>query len=125
MNAGQKWAKATEKYVIVYKNPIKLLKGDQVRVLKYEDTPEWKGWVYCSDHRGFEGWVSETYLQIESQTALVLKYYDATEIDLTENQIVQILNEEFGWAWVRNENNQEGWVPLKNLQLTKTATESY
>ncbi len=121
MSAVQKWAKATEKYVIVYKNPIKLLQGDQVRVLKYEDNPEWKGWVFCSDQRGVEGWVSETYLQIENQNAVVLKNCDATEISLTENQTVEILNEEFGWAWVRTENHQEGWVPLKNLQLTKTA----
>ena len=122
MNTDQKWAKAKEKYDIVYKNPIKLLQGDQVRVLKFESSPEWKGWVYCSDRRGVEGWVSETYLQIENQTALVRKNYDATEIALIKNQTVEILTEEFGWAWVRDENNQEGWVPLKNLLLTTTVT---
>lgn len=117
MSTGQKWAKATEKYEIIYKNPIKLLQGDQVRVLKYESTPEWKGWVYCSDQRGVEGWVSETYLQIENQNAVVLKSYDATEVTLTENEVVEVLNEAFGWAWVRKNTEQEGWVPLKNLKL--------
>ena len=115
MNSKQ--AIATEIYEIVYANPIKLVQGEQVRVLKYETAAEWKGWVFCVDSRGVEGWVSETYLKIENQTARVLKNYDATEVALSENEVVEVTNEEFGWAWVRKSTGEVGWVPLKNLRL--------
>jgi uncharacterized protein YgiM (DUF1202 family) len=54
---NSKKAIAAVKYDIVYQDPIKLLKGEKVRVLKYETETEWKGWVFCADRRGVEGWV--------------------------------------------------------------------
>jgi hypothetical protein len=95
--------KVIEAYVIAYANPLKLRAGDVVTVTRRETEPEWLGWV------------SETYLQIDGTSATVLRDYVATELAVCAGETVTAIQEEFGWAWVRNERALEGWVPNKNL----------
>lgn len=105
-----------ENYEVAYPNPIRLFVGDKVQVTKRETNPDWLGWVFCIDKNGVSGWVSETYLNIQGSTADVLRNYDATELSVKAGENVYCQKEEFGWAWVRNEQNLEGWVPIKNLK---------
>lgn len=109
------WAIVTEAYTTVYKNPIRLNTGEMVRIEKRDTTLEWRGWVYCIDQRGVAGWVSENYLKESGPTAVVLKDYDATELDVVSGEEVKIYYEEFGWYWVKNCKGAKGWVPKKNI----------
>jgi hypothetical protein len=111
--------KANEKYEVAYANPIRLKTGDRVSITKRETNPEWIGWVFCIDTRGVGGWVSENYLQIETVHGIALRDYDATELTVEKSEVVELMHQEFGWAWVRNETKNEGWVPLKILEKLK------
>lgn len=104
-----------ESYEIAYPNPIKLVAGDSVTITKRETNPAWLGWFFCVDKFGIGGWVSETYLKIEGDTAVAIRDYDATELSVRTGQVVESLLEEFGWAWVQAEDGGQGWVPLQNL----------
>ena len=108
-------AKVIESYETVYKNPIKLKVGDQVKIEKRETNPDWLGWVYCVDSRGIAGWVSEKYLDESGATAIAIKDYDATELTASAGEKLKIYYEEFGWCWARNLNGVKGWIPAKSL----------
>lgn len=107
--------KVLEDYEVAYPNPIRLSVGDKVQVTKRETNPDWLGWVFCIDKHGVSGWVSEKYLNIDGPSAEVLRNYDASELAVKAGENVYCLVEEFGWAWVRNAQNLEGWIPIKNL----------
>ncbi len=107
--------KVIESYNIAYTNPIKLSIGDLVKIVKWETNPDWLGWVFVTDKNDHKGWIYDKCLQIDNQTALIIKDYDATELTVTEGEFVTILNVEAGWAWARSANGSHGWVPLKNL----------
>jgi len=109
-------AKVIERYEIAYPDPIKLKTGDLVTIEKWEEaSSEWAGWAFCVDQRGIKGWVSETYLRVNGNSAVAVRDYDATELGVQSGEAVKILMEEFGWAWVENSEGGHGWVPLKNL----------
>lgn len=107
----------TESYETVYKNPIKLKTGDSVQIEKRETNPDWLGWVFCRNQQGISGWVSEKYLQESANTAIVIKDYEATELDALANDEIKIYYEEFGWCWGKNKNGTKGWIPKKNLKM--------
>lgn len=116
----QLFYRANKDYQVAYPNPIKLKVGDRVRITKRETNPDWLGWVFCVREDNIGGWVSEKYLEISNDVAVVVKDYDATELAVVSGEIVEKRYEEFGWAWVRNREMKEGWVPLSHL-----ATSSY
>jgi len=111
-----------ETYEVVYTSPIKLKVGDEVAITEREINPEWQGWVFCLDSNGTSGWVSESYLQINGNSAQVIKNYDSTELRVEKGESVSLIREEFGWAWVKNRAEKEGWVPLKNLRAVSEQT---
>jgi hypothetical protein len=109
-----KVAQVIESYTVAYTNPIKLKVGDAVHIEKWEPKDsEWAGWVFCADQRGVKGWVSEKYLRVNEDAAIVTRDYDATELAVELHEVVKIHQEEFGWAWVENKKGEQGWVPLK------------
>ncbi|MDD4976750.1 MAG: SH3 domain-containing protein [Bacteriovorax sp.] len=113
-----KTALVTDSYETIYKNPIQLKIGENVKIEKRETSPEWLGWVYCVDSRGIAGWVSEKYLKESDQTAVVIKDYDATELTAAAGEHLKIYYEEFGWCWCKNKDGVKGWIPTKNLNVT-------
>jgi RimJ/RimL family protein N-acetyltransferase len=109
----------TEGYAKIYNDLIRLNVGDLVSIEKWETNPEWLGWVFCVDQNGVKGWVSEKYLEINGNSAKVIRSYDASELDVAKGELVKVHFEEFGWAWAENSKGQQGWVPLKNLDVLK------
>lgn len=124
MNAYIRSATVAEPYKMAYPNPIKLKVGDPVLIEKWESNPEWAGWAFCVDKRGIKGWVSEKYLQVDGDSAIAIRDYDATEISAQSGEQVKIHFEEFGWAWIENSQGQQGWIPIKNLSDSKNWIET-
>lgn len=108
-------AKVLQNYEICYPDPLILDKGDVVEVLKEETRPEWKGYFYCRDSEGKEGWISESFLEIRDHFASLIKPYNATELNAAENEVVEVLFEDNGWCWCRNSAKLEGWLPKEIL----------
>jgi hypothetical protein len=78
------------------------------------------GWIWCFDGHGNQAWVPEAYLMITGEICQLTRDYDSRELDLDSDEVVRVLEEECGWAWVVNDKEQMGWVPLECLiQLEK------
>ena len=120
--------KVTTSYKSPYPDPIKLRAGDTVAVFQ-KDT-EWPGWLWCRSTIGKEGWVPEKYLrkignaspvtsarQMSTSDAYqAARDYDATELTVAKDELIELIYEESGWGWCRNKNGIEGWVPLNCLE---------
>lgn len=105
----------TKQHRSKFPNPIKLSKDEVVQVGKRDD--EWEGWIWCTSKTGIEGWVPEKYLQISDEKAVVLKEYDATELDVEVDDSLTVYLEESGWYWCQKENGEKGWVPVESVRI--------
>jgi SH3-like domain-containing protein len=106
---------ATKHYEIDYPNPINLVEGDIVKVIKSEDkSSEWFGWHLCSDSSGTEGWISNDFLKIDGVKGVLNRDYIAKELAASEGEKFNIISESCGWYWCSNEEGEIGWVP-KNI----------
>jgi uncharacterized protein YgiM (DUF1202 family) len=101
-----------------YPDPLTMKTGDALKIVKRNDE-EWPGWVFCQSQSGKKGWVPETSVKIESDSAVAQQNYEASEVTVMEGEIVRIEKVESGWAWVTNMTNETGWVPLKNLKIVE------
>ncbi|MBF0363762.1 MAG: methyltransferase domain-containing protein [Oligoflexia bacterium] len=107
--------KSIKEYQASYNNPIKVIKGTKLNTTKKES--EWPGWIWCTDSNNYEGWIPERYLQIENDMAISLRAYNAKELTITINEILHIYDEECGWFWCKNKNDEYGWIPKENIEL--------
>ena len=41
-----------------------------------------------------------------------MRDYNSRELEVQEGEIVSIMEVVSGWAWVLNEGNEKGWVPI-------------
>jgi len=101
-----------------YPIPIKLHKGDIVAVKKSSDDTPWGNWIMC-EINGISGWFPVQFInQLGNEKAVVIESYDATEMDVIENDIVITDIELNGWVWAKKDMapNEYGWIPLENLK---------
>jgi SH3 domain len=105
-------------YETQYPDPLTMDVGDDLKIVKTMDD-EWPGWVFCESKSGKRGWVPESGIKIDGDSATAQKSYVAREVTVMEGEIVRIENVESGWAWVTNMTDQTGWVPLKNLKIVE------
>ena len=109
--------KVIEKYEICYPNPLNLKVGDKIQLFEKDVPDKWKGWNWCKDSTGNEGWISETYFKRESNdSAEIIKDYTAQEIAVNEGDEVELIFEDCGWAWCKKSSSEEGWLPTEILE---------
>ena len=102
------------------------LSGQEGERLEWERREsEWRGWVWCTHSLGSSGWVPENWLELADETAVLLRDYSATELGVAPGQILSASLFESGWAWATNEDGEEGWVPLENLEPMPQAQTAY
>ena len=98
---------------------LRLKAGDSVR---FERRPtEWEGWVWCTDQRGTDGWVPERWVSVKGNTCTLLREYMSIELNVRKGDVLSVLEEESGWAWVLDSRNRNGWVPLRCIQRLPAA----
>ncbi len=77
----------------------------------------WSSWLWCTTASGAGAWVPEQLLNISDQTrAVVTTDYNSIELTVTPGDLVTGTQVLAGWIWGQNAHNEEGWVPLENLQ---------
>ena len=110
------WERMKPKYLKVIKSherstshPIKLIKGEQVTVLK-KDLP--KGWFLAKKSDGEEGWAPLKILY----GSTITQNYDATELTVEKNDILKVYYEETGWYWCKNQEGLSGFVPKEHIE---------
>lgn len=101
-------------YKTVYHNPIVLNEGDVVTLGREEESEKWKGWVWAetSDNKG---WIPKQIVNAEGTKGVITEFYTAKEVDVNAGDEVEVIKELNGWAWVKNVNGTEGWIPLENI----------
>jgi len=102
-----------EAYQPEFPDPWTARKGDR---LSFERTEtEWAGWIWCTSSSGKGAWVPENWVQIDGDSCVMRRDYNATELAVEVGEVLIVEFEESGWAWVRKENGEGGWVPFGNL----------
>lgn len=109
--------KVTEKYEVCYPNPLNLEVGDKIQLFEKDVPEKWKGWNWCQDSTGNEGWISETYFKrVDSNNTEIIKEYTAQEISVNTGDEVELVFKDCGWAWCKKLNGDEGWLPTEVLE---------
>lgn len=107
-------ARVLKSYHLQYPDPIEVRRGDDV-LLGMTD-PEFPGWIWAtSTASGKAGWVPEEFLTIEDDHGTARRDYSARELTVDEGQVVEVIEELLGWAFVETEPGCSGWVPQGHL----------
>lgn len=76
----------------------------------------WEGWIWCTREDGVCAWVAESWVAFEGDACIMLRDYESRELSIDVGDEVVCRFTERGWAWVRNGDEDEGWVPLDCLE---------
>jgi hypothetical protein len=101
-------------HVIPDRAPLIVHPGDVVRIGD-RDT-EWPAFVFVTTSQG-TGWVPLRHIDIEGSVGTVRVGYDTTELPASAGERVDVVRDdpESGWAWCRNDDGREGWIPHRAL----------
>ncbi|MFX0028442.1 MAG: SH3 domain-containing protein [Candidatus Hermodarchaeota archaeon] len=110
-----KYCKVIAEYRSPFPDPLKIQKNEQVQIVEKES--EWPGWIWCINKNGMEGWIPKSYLNIKGRNAILLRDYDATEINAIVGEEFIIEEEESGWFWVSSKEGIKGWIPIRNVEV--------
>ncbi len=76
----------------------------------------WPGWLWGVKETGIAGWIPEAWLAIDGASATLIRDYDATELNVSEGQMLQGELVESGWLLAKDLTGRRGWVPLNCVQ---------
>lgn len=110
-----KTCKVIKSYASAYPDPIKVKKGETLKIGKKES--DWSGWTWCTDQNGKSGWLPDSYIKKDGSICTVLCDYEATELTVNIGESLVVEKEESGWFWCRNKEGLRGWVPSENVRL--------
>ena len=60
---------------------------------------EWPGWIWCTNDGGKSARVPENWVEIEGDSRVMKRDYDATELSVGVGAVLTLEFEESGWAW--------------------------
>ena len=106
--------KVIERHRTSYADPIVVRAGDAIVATSRENIWDGHRWVWTRAH-GKEGWMSETLIRKEGDTAVAETDYDAIELTCEVGAELAVSKEMLGWAWCTDASEQSGWVPLRCL----------
>ena len=94
-------------------DPLMVRKGDSLSFERRET--EWSGWIWCTNSSGKGAWVPENWVQIEGDSCVMKRDYNAIELAVEVGEVLTVEFEETGWAWAMKKSGESGWVPLEYL----------
>jgi SH3-like domain-containing protein len=106
----------TKPYTSQYLDPISFDAGVTVRVER-ADT-EFPGWFWCRAPSGKEGWVHHSFLAARAGTTTSVQAYSAKELTAAAGQQGTLIHLLDGWAYIRLDRGDEGWIPESHLQVS-------
>ncbi len=112
---NEKRAKVIKAHKATFDYELSLEQGEYVAVGdKISETP---GWVWVTNRDEIGVWIPESYIEFRGSYAKILKDYTSREFTVDEGSELSILETESGWAFCRQQDGHEGWVPLENLSF--------
>ncbi len=99
----------TTAYSSQYPDPICFEAGEMVQVERGD--PDFPGWFWCRSKSGKEGWVHQSFLAADSGSTTSIDAYTARELTVTGGEHGNLLRTLAGWAYIRLDGGEEGWIP--------------
>ena len=107
--------RVSESWDASYARPIVVRAGGRLEVSGAREVWDGFTWLWAKSESGREGWIPDD-LAIETPTGLVARAdYSAIELTCIAGAELDVLRQMHGWAWCRDADGQEGWVPVRNL----------
>lgn len=98
-----------------YEDPIVLAVGGGLELTGTREVWDSYTWLWARSEQGQEGWIPDD-LAVRAQDGFVASEdYSAVELSCEVGVELELLREKHGWAFCRNADGHEGWVPLRNL----------
>ena len=106
----------TKEHISEFPNPINFSKGDTISIgEEYVGDEGWDNWICCK-FNGIRGFVPKQLIDlISNDIGVANEDYTANELCVTPGELLLSLRELNNWIWAKNENNENGWVPLSNV----------
>lgn len=109
-------ARVIESHVSGPESPVTFTVGDLLGVGHRDQQRTTHVWV--TDQNGHAGWVPETCLEMTSEhVAVATCDFDATDLTIVKDEIVDILEEAGESTHCRNAHGTAGWVPSEMVEL--------
>ena len=96
-----------------YADPIQVKQGDVLRVTRRELWNDRYPWLWCVNSFGKEGWLPESFVEVNGEQGIALRDYNAVELTVTIGDNLTIVDEAGGWYWVQSPRREYGWVPVE------------
>jgi hypothetical protein len=77
---------------------------------------QWEGWLWCTTPDGRTGWVPEPWVQVEGDSGVMVRDYDATELTVEPGEVLEGLLIASSWLLAVSPSSQQGWVPLECVE---------
>ncbi len=108
--------RVTEPHVTSDPNPVRFRTGDTLGTGHRDRV--WTEYVWATDSAGRSGWVPSSYLEIDERrhVAVALRDYDATELTVGREEVLEVLDEVGGWLLCRTPTGISGWVPGTSVE---------
>jgi hypothetical protein len=95
-------------------DPIVVTAGEELRLGRRDD--EYPAWVRVTTASGNSGWMPERDLDRGEGTATALRDYDATELTVSPDDVLTVIEEEGGWLLTSTPAGTRGWVPSSHTE---------
>ena len=102
-----------EEHKSLFPNPIRLRKGEAVKVEKRDS--QFAGWIWTITNDGHSGWAPEPLLEISGARAKAKEDYYAHELSTEIGEELTVYRELNEWYWVSNSAGEYGWVPVRSV----------
>lgn len=105
-------------YTSQYPDAIRFAAGETVQVGRGDE--EFPGWYWCHTPAGGEGWVHRSFLDGIVGEAIAVADYSADELSVREGQRGEFIHRLDGWACLRLDSGEQGWIPESHLRILPT-----
>lgn len=95
--------------------PLVVVRGEKLQFERKQT--QWKGWLWCVKQNGEKGWVPESWVQLKDDLCIMMRNYDATELQVDPGEILKPLLIEAEWLLAATSDGKQGWVPLNSVEL--------
>jgi Variant SH3 domain len=103
-----------QSYTRLQENPIACSRGERLTlVIRDQDHI---GWIWCITANGREGWVHDSFLDIDGGKATARRDYTGLELNVTIGEELEGLELISLWWFCRNTAGETGWVSLENVR---------
>ncbi|MHA7772157.1 SH3 domain-containing protein [Roseibium sp. M-1] len=103
-----------EDWTATYPDSISVTAGEAIELDGRKDVWDGYTWLWAKNTAGREGWVPDCLVSSDAPV-VATEDYSAMELTCKKGDVLITERILHGWAFCRNEADERGWVPARNL----------